>query len=98
MEDDNKNKSWKEHINEYLLKLSSTKLGQTDFDPNKDYYGEEPPMTLKKFGLLILGMLGIVLIAIGVMLLFTNVNYYIAIGVVGVIAIICTIVIMHFRK
>jgi hypothetical protein len=67
MEDDNNKKSWKEHSNDYMLKLSGTKLGQTDYDPNADYSGEEPPVSLKKFGLILLGMVGIILVAVGIM-------------------------------
>ena len=95
---ENKDKSWKEHINDYILKLSSTQLGQTDFDPNKEYSSEEPPVNLKMFGLILLIMAVIIAVAAGIMLLFTKVPYSIAITVLAVTAIICTIVIMRFRR
>ena len=95
---DDENKGWGKHINDFLLKLSGTKLGQTDFDPNKDYSGEEPPVNLRTFGLLLLFMLVIIAVAAGVMLLFTKVNHMAAIAVLAVIVVACTIVMMRFRK
>ena len=46
-----------------LLTYSSTKLGLTDYDKNKDYNQEEKKAGLKEFGLIIAITLGFIAVA-----------------------------------
>ena len=46
-----------------LLKYSSTKLGLTDYDKDKDYSAEERKFTLKDFGIMLGIMAGIIAVA-----------------------------------
>ena len=46
-----------------LLKYSSTKLGLTDYDKDKDYSVEERKFTLKDFGIMLGIMAGIIAVA-----------------------------------
>ena len=46
-----------------LLKYSTTKLGLTDYDKDKDYSAEERKVTLKDFGIMLGIMAGIIAVA-----------------------------------
>lgn len=46
-----------------MLTYSSTKLGLTDYDKNKDYNQEEKKAGLKEFGLIIAITLGFIAVA-----------------------------------
>lgn len=46
-----------------LLKYSTTKLGLTDYDKDKDYSAEERKFTLKDFGIMLGIMVGIIAVA-----------------------------------
>ena len=56
-------KRFAKHFDGALLTYSSTKLGLTDYDKNKDYNQEERKFRLKDFGLMIVIMLGFIAIA-----------------------------------
>ena len=90
--------SMAKHADNFMLKMSSSKLGQTNYDPNKELTGDAPPISLKQFGMILLALVIIILVAAGVMLLFTKTSYPIAITVLVIVAVISAIVIMHFRK
>lgn len=88
----------KKFLDDFMLKLSSTKLGQTDYDKDKDYNSEEPPVSLKQFGYMLLAMLVIVAVGAGIMFLHTHFSNVVVVGAVFVVAILATMVMMRFRR
>ena len=56
-------KSFARHFDDALLTYSSTKLGLTDYDKNKDYDREEKKLGLKEIGLIIAIMFGFIAFA-----------------------------------
>lgn len=57
------------HLDDFALKMSSTKIGLTDYDKDKTYNSEEKPFGLKELGLMLAVMAGIIAIATVVMLI-----------------------------
>jgi len=56
-------KSLARHFDDALLTYSSTKLGLTDYDKDKNYDQEEKKLGLKELGLLVVIMLGFIAFA-----------------------------------
>lgn len=56
-------KSFARHFDDALLTYSSTKLGLTDYDKNKDYDREEKKLGMKGIGLIIAIMFGFIAFA-----------------------------------
>mgnify|MGYP006988867072 CR=1 FL=1 len=48
------------------------KLGQMDFDPDKDYSREEPTVSIKTIDLIFLSIIVIIAIAAGIMCLYLH--------------------------
>ena len=88
----------KKFLDDFMLKMSSTKLGQTDYDKDKDYNAEEPPVSLKQIGYILLAMVVIVAIGAGIMFLHNHFSNIVVVGAVFVVAILATIVMMFLRR
>ena len=92
---ENEKKTWKQHNDEFLLKLSSTKHGQVEAEPNGE---DAPPANLKTIGLLFGAMALIILVAAGAYFLFTSAPTWLAVLILAVVVILATLVMMVVRK